>query len=267
MNATGALFSKSDIRDYRLASAAVQEEFPEEFELSMPKIKNQGSVGSCVAHSISTVIEYHNKIQNDDSSEMSVGYIYGNRTGTTWFGSGMYTRDAVATTCKYGDVLKNKFPYNEEVPEIIDKFNAIELELFDEGTPNRFSTYYKLKTANEIKSALIKHGPVVFAINWYEDIKVVNGIMQTNKVGDAGGHCMVIYGWNKDGWLIQNSWGSRWGKNGRAVMPYTFKIKEAYGITDTIIDDTKEIKKPFSSTIGSIFAKIVNWILNLFKKY
>ena len=36
----GALFSKPDVRDY-VASATLSE-FPVEFELDMPKIKNQG---------------------------------------------------------------------------------------------------------------------------------------------------------------------------------------------------------------------------------
>lgn len=264
MNAKGALFSKIDVRDYKLVASAMQEEFPKEFVLDMPKVKNQGRINSCVAHSISTVIEYHNIVQNNDNTEMSVGYIYGNRTGTIWFGQGMYTRDAIATTCKYGDVIKNKFPYNEETPKIIDKFNAVELELFDEGTPNRFSTYYRVKTVREIKSALMKHGPVIFAIPWYDDIKVVNGIIKTNMKTDSGGHCMVIYGWNENGWLIQNSWGKTWGKNGRAILPYEIPIREAYGITDTIIGESKDISKPFSSVIGSFIAKIVNWFINLF---
>ena len=267
MNAKGALFSKVDVRDYRLVASAIQKDFPEEFELVMPKIKNQGNINSCVAHSISTVIEYHNIRQNGDDTEMSTGYIYGNRTGTTWFGEGMYTRDAIATACKYGDVIKSKFPYNVEMPEAMEKFNAVELELFDEGAPNRFSTYYRVKTEKEIKSALMKHGPIIFAIPWYDDIKIVNGLMTTAQTGNAGGHCMVIYGWNETGWLVHNSWGKTWGNKGTCIMPYSINIREAYGITDNISCEPKEITKPFSSNIGFIFAKIINWILNLFKKY
>ena len=130
MQSLGALFSKEDVRDYKIACASMPTEFPAEFELGMPKVKNQGSVGSCVAHSISTVIEYFNNLQQNDKSEMSVGYIYGNRTNTKYTDSGMYTREAIAVTCKYGDVSKKLFPYNEEVPGIINKFNEKSEELF-----------------------------------------------------------------------------------------------------------------------------------------
>lgn len=35
-----------------------------------------------------------------------------------------------------------------------------------------------------------------------------------------GGHAFVIVGYNQDGFIIQNSWGTGWGTNGRAVLPY-----------------------------------------------
>ena len=57
---TGALFSPVDVRDYRLACVSNESEFPDEFELHMPKIKNQKSISSCVAHSIASTIEYFN---------------------------------------------------------------------------------------------------------------------------------------------------------------------------------------------------------------
>jgi C1A family cysteine protease len=34
--------------------------FPKEFELKLRGVKGQGSVGSCVAHSLASVIEYYN---------------------------------------------------------------------------------------------------------------------------------------------------------------------------------------------------------------
>lgn len=264
-NATGAIFSPVDIRDYRLACVANTSEFPEEFELPMPKIKNQGPVGSCVAHSIATTIEYFNILQNNDNTEMSTNYIYGNRTGMGYSGAGMYTRKAVANTCKYGDVTEADFPGNTEVPNVIDKFEDQKYSLYDKGTPYRFSSYFSVKTKNEIKTALMNNGPVVFAMPWYDDIKLKNGIITTNQKGDAGGHCMVIYGWNQDGWLIQNSWGKWWGNQGRAVLPYNIKIREAYGIVDNIINDV-EVIKPYDGKFGQIIAKILNWILNLIKR-
>ena len=37
---------------------------------------------------------------------------------------------------------------------------------------------------------------------------------------DDGGHAFVIIGYNRDGFIIQNSWGKNWGSGGRAVLSY-----------------------------------------------
>jgi C1A family cysteine protease len=259
----GALYSKKDVRDYKIACANAPVEFPAEFELKMPKVKDQGKVNSCVGHSIATVIEYFNNLQQNNNEEMSVGYIYGNRTNTTHTGMGMYTRDAIAATCKYGDVAKTLFPYNEEIPEIIEKFNSQSDELFFKGEPNRFTSYYRLYTEDEIKTSLMQNGPVIFAIKWYKDIKVVNGVITTSQKADGGGHCMVIYGWDERGWKIQNSWGKFWANGGRAILPYDIKIREAWGIIDTLTNTDTDVVKPYNTKLGSLIAKILNFIINI----
>ena len=263
--ATGALLSPVDVRDYRLAKVSQATELPEEFELKMPAVKNQDTISSCVAHSIATTVEYFNIKQHDDATKMSTNYIYGNRIGHDHDGPGMYIKKAVASTCKYGDVTLKDFPGNTEVPEVIEMFNKKKDKLYDKGLLSRFSYYYSVKSQREIKTSLMENGPVIFSIRWYDDMKIEDGILKTDKQGDAGCHCMVIYGWNKDGWLFQNSWGTSFGKNGRAVLPYDIKILEAYSIVDNIIAGV-EVKKPYSSKIGRFFAKIINWFLNLFKK-
>jgi hypothetical protein len=35
-----------------------------------------------------------------------------------------------------------------------------------------------------------------------------------------GGHAFAIVGYNQDGFIIHNSWGTGWGTKGRAVLPY-----------------------------------------------
>ncbi len=265
---TGALFSPIDVRDYRLAYVSNESEFPEEFELQMGKVKNQGRVGSCVAHSIAETIEYFNITQNNDSKTMSTDYIYGNRTNMLHNTSGMYTRKAIDNACKYGDVYECDYPGNTEAPEVIEKFEQNKDIFYEQGVPHRFSSYYSVKSKNEIKMALMNNGPVIFAMQWYDDIKVENGIITTSQQGEFGGHCMVIYGWNEQGWKIMNSWSERWGNQGKAILPYDIKIREAYGIVDTIVGiDNVDIKKPYDSIIGKLIARILNWILNFINKY
>ena len=199
---------------------------------------------------------------------MSVGYIYGNRRDSVWENEGMITRDALKSLTKYGDVAHEKFPYNKEVPEIINLFENDCESLYESGTVNRIGTYFRTNTEEEIKSALMNYGPVVFSIQWYKDIKVVDGKITTSFDSDkkSGYHCMIIYGWNKDGWKIQNSWGTGWGNKGRAILPYSYPLKEAWGITDTVLDTTEDIVKPYSRPVLKIIAKIINFFYKIFCK-
>lgn len=265
----GAVFSETDVRDYTIEVAGAMN-FPEEFELKMRPVKNQETVGSCVAHSLAEIIEYFNFTQENKTEKMSTGFIYGNRRNSDYKGSGMILRDAIKAVCTYGDVYHRVFEENVEVPKAIDLFEQKFDELKDKAKFARFSTYIRLYTPEQIKAALINNGPVAFAINWYSDIKVKNGIMNSScdQTLSQGGHCMVIYGWNKDGWKIQNSWSTAWGNKGRAIMPYYFPIKESWGIVDNIVNDKvgQLIVKPFQGKIKQVFAKILNFFIRIFKR-
>ena len=261
----GALFSKFDIRDY-IASTKLTE-FPDEFELKLPKVKNQGSVNSCVAHSLSTIVEYFNQKESGKYKQMSTNYIYGNRRLTWYKGSGMYTKDAIKTVTKYGDVPNELLSGNVEVPEAINKFEAAFDAINSEGYFFKFLEYFKLKNEAAIKTALMEHGPVVITMNWFEDIQVVNGVMQTSGSGNTrGGHCMVIYGWNETGWKVRNSWGRTWGDKGNVVIPYNVPVKETWGIRDADGESDLDVKKPFSGKIGAMFAGIINDVVEYFSK-
>ena len=257
----GALFSKPDVRDF--VASTTQRDFPKEFKLNLPKVKDQGNVGSCVAHSLALIIEYFNEIESNAFVEMSIGYIYGNRRLSTYKGSGMYTRDAIKTAVKYGDVIKNLMPNNIEVPEAINVFEEKVEEIENKGIPFRIAEYFKLNSIESIKTSLMDNGPVIMTMNWWDDIEIVDGIMKTSQKNSTGGHCMVIYGWNEKGWLVRNSWGKEWGDNGNCIIPFDIKFKEIWGIKDAITDSDLVLNKPFSSDFGKILAKVLNFILNL----
>ena len=73
----GNIFSSFDIRDYKATKIISKNGFANEFELKIPRVKNQGNVSSCGAHVLSCIVEYFNYKQHGINTEMSVGYIYG----------------------------------------------------------------------------------------------------------------------------------------------------------------------------------------------
>lgn len=265
MEALGAIFSKLDVRDYVAKTTKSNSNNLNSYELPLVRVKNQGQVGSCCAHVLSSVVEYFNYVQHNIKTEMSVGYIYGNRTKTTHKGKGMIIRDALKTLSTYGTVTKDKFPYNVEIPDAVNKFNQYANGLYEEGTISRISSYYKVKTEADIKNALKLKYPVVIGIEWYSDMKVVNGILTTNKKTYRGGHCMLIYGWNENGWKVLNSHGITWGNRGTCIIPYDMNIREAWAVVDNIKDGI-QIKKPFSSKAGKTVAKVINAVGNMIQK-
>lgn len=264
--AMGAIFSGTDVRDYQAVYTASAAKFPNEFELKTVRIKNQGNVGSCVAHSLSSIIEYYNNVQNNDPTEMSIGYIYGNRSTSEHNGSGMVMRDALEVVRKYGDVPKSEFLKgfaldNVEVPLAITLYNLEKDKLFEQGYPHRISQYCRVNTVNAVKASILAGNPVLIAMMWYDDMEVVDGVLTTSYQGSAGGHCMFIYGWNEIGWKVQNSWGEDWGNHGTMIVPYDMPIEECWTLTDDIIEGIV-VKKPFSSKIGKFVAKLINKIVD-----
>ena len=258
----GNIFSKFDVRDYKAVVNTSLLSFPKEFELQTVRVKSQGSVGSCGAHVLSSIVEYFNLIQHNIRTEMSTGYIYGNRKKTNHKGSGMVLRDALATLKEYGDVYESDFPYNVEMPDAGNKFNKSFDSLYEKGYPFRISAYYRVKTIPEMKAALRMKYPIAIGVKWYDDMEVKNGILTTNFNIYRGGHCLFIYGWNEIGWKVQNSWSNTWGKNGRCIIPYDMKIHEAWAVVDNIKDGVV-LKKPYSSKVGKIVPKAINTIGNI----
>lgn len=259
----GAIPSPTDVRDYRIATVAG--DLPTEYSCEHVKIKNQGGVGSCVAHALAEVVEWHAIHEGTSDESRSTDFIYGNRRNTAYKNVGMVVREAIASIVKYGDCLEVELPGNHEVPKSIEIFEKNVDSLRDIAYPYRFSAYVRLNGEKEIKTALMNYGPVVIVAPWFEDIHYDNGVLDSASRANAGGsHCMVIYGWDADGWLVQNSWGIRWGNKGCCTMPYDFPFSEAWGIIDDIRDDS--YTKPFKSKLGSLLARFINWLVNSLRK-
>lgn len=265
----GALPSPIDIRDYRI-KAPQAANYPDEFILGdLPDVLNQGSVGSCVAHTIAAIISWHIKKQLGVKIKMSIIGSYGNRRNTTYKGSGMFPRDNLLAMIKDGLEYYTELPGNEEVPlaiDIYEQFTKDSPEIVKNAIAHGFTAVARADDENSIKYALMNHGPVLFVVPWYDDMKYRAGYLDSERRTNASGsHCMMIYGWTtingKLYWLIQNSWGLAWGNRGRAKMPADIGITEAWDIIDEFVE-SDNLKKRFTSPVGRVFAKIINAILN-----
>ena len=263
-NINGAVKSPIDIRDYTIN--AIQD-LPNEFQLHTPAIKNQGSESTCVAHALSSVIEYHYERQHDTKKKFSTDFIYGYRNPGYYIGDGMVIRDALKTVQKVGDTYKTDCSGNSDYQTAMKKVSDNKENLVKLAYPHRITSYVSLKSEQEIKTALYTTGPVIISMNWHNGYKLVNDVYTYKTGAQYGRHCVMIYGWNETGWLIQNSWGAAWAKDGRFILPYDFKINEAWGIVDNIQDsELIDINVPTTNTFLNFLSKCYNKLANFIIK-
>ena len=84
-----------------------------------------------------------------------------------------------------------------------------------------------------IKSALIKHGPLIICIFFWQDFFYYRGGVYEHRWGSrTGGHVVTIVGYDNSNecWIVKNSWGTKWGEKGWFRMAYDANMfAEWYG--------------------------------------
>jgi len=230
-----------DDRDYVFAPLkAANTQFPQNFKLHETRVKNQGNINSCVAHSLSTIKEIQEYYETGKNLIFSVGWIYGYRVDNQFKGEGMYPREALNNLVKYGDVLEKDFPENLEYNDIQKLIQRRKVDCLDKGRNYRCKAYAKVTSVNDVKSCLyINHSPVLISCQIYDNFydTGANGIVGNPKGNDNGGHAMTIVGWraigNTEYWIVQNSWGVEFADKGYCYIDKGARfINEVYTVAD-----------------------------------
>ena len=267
--ARGCIPSGIDLRDYKI-SAAGANLLPDSYICAnIPMVKNQGSVSSCVAHAVSSILETFDALDGS-YHELSTNFIYGAEKSICGReGQGMLLRNACKIVKEYGTPPEVLCKGNDEVPKAYEIAEAAlsNTEILGRAWYFHIDSYYNCNTVESTKKAIYKYGPVLACVKWYDDFKVKDGVLTSTLNGAYGYHAVMLYGWNEKGYLMQNSWGKDWGHNGRAVIPFDFPITEVKALVDSSMDiDQSDIIIPKRNKFLDIVYHIINWILNLFRK-
>lgn len=182
-------------------------ETPDTFTL-IPRllpIRDQGSRGSCVAHSIALMKEE----QDTSQGYFSTDFIYNARSNRPE--SGMYIRDGLQILKDQGilperSIWEGQFDF------------PLTTRLQKKAYSNRISGFARLETMENVKISLLENGPCPIAFPVYQ----LNGKIwdQKNSESLLGYHAMTVVGWNLEGFVIRNSWGPGWGCDGYITYPY-----------------------------------------------
>lgn len=223
-----------DLRDY-LASDYLLKTVPlpttlvvVDHQADMTPVKNQRSLGSCVAFAVCSVKEWQekqehksetSKIKEYDLSEQWLYYkckeidCWPNVQGTSF-------RYAMQVLRKAGIPVEQGWSYDP----------------LTQGTPEKWANtvanwykcaaYWRIATIDEFKALLTK-GPIAIGITCFDEIfSPVDGVvpLPRNRKRPRGGHAICIVGFNDETKLIKfkNSWGTSWGKEGYGFISYDY---------------------------------------------
>ncbi len=235
------------------AALSPEEQLPERVSLERfaPQAKDQGQQGSCVGwgstYAARTILESINTGQSPDKIAFSPAYTY-NQIGLEGC-QGTYINKAMDLLTNNGSVPLSEFPYDENScsrqPDSYTKKDAAQFRMKGANRLSISGDDYTIDV-NAIRENLAHNAPVVIGMmvggSFMQEMEGKEVWMPRNGDYDQngfGGHCMCIIGYDdryfeQDGaFLIQNSWGPKWGRQGRAWVSYRDVVNfatEAYGM-------------------------------------
>jgi C1A family cysteine protease len=221
-----------DARDFMYsAPEAVLTKLPTKADLrpKMPKIYDQGQLGSCTANAIGAAFEFEQVKEGQTDFTPSRLFIYYNERameGTVDTDSGAMIRDGMKSVAKVGVCTETTWPY--DVAKFTEKPPRT---AYSEGKKHQALVYRRvLANLHQMQGCLASGYPFVFGFSVYESFMSPD-VAKTGKVplpprGEQliGGHAVVAVGYNDadQSFIVRNSWGTRWGIKGYCTMPYGY---------------------------------------------
>lgn len=209
--------SPKDNRDFIFSShRAIALPEVVDYRPDLHPVRNQGRQGTCYAQSTACMKEWQEKKDSGFDEYMSPQFFYNNRPNKydndPNNDDGMYGRDVMKLLKTIGICPESIYKYGR-----IESKKGIPQLMYDEAKKYIIKSYARVETLENLKSSLVKHGPCLIAFPVYnygaEFWKKLGGKMN-------GGHAVTIVGYNKDGFIIRNSWGPGWGKEGYSIYKY-----------------------------------------------
>ena len=219
---SGVIPSPHDPRDYNaeamyVAMGVSEGEYPKTLDLrdDLPKIRNQGSRGTCAAFTASTIKEWQEHTDSGYEGKMSPEFVYFYRVNKP--DAGMYSRDVMKILSERGCCTEHELPYQRKKDTVPD---SIPEDLAASAMNNCIAEYAAVHTIEGLKTALYQNGPCYIAFPVYDE-RPEFWRRSSPDVQLSGGHAVTIVGYDAEGFIIRNSWGTGFGTDGYVIYPYS----------------------------------------------
>jgi len=219
-----------DQRDYLYSAIRPVVKLPRKIDLReyCSIVENQGNLGSCTAQALAGNLEYLDKMADLSYADVSRLFIYYNERqmiNTVDYDSGASLRDGIKTLKDYGVCEEKSWPY------VISRFTRKPpVKCYAEAKEHCIESYHRITRLSEMLACIAEGYPFVFGFTVYESFEAQkvarDGIvdMPGKKEEALGGHAVMAVGFDQDSkrFLVRNSWGADWGKDGYFTMPYQY---------------------------------------------
>lgn len=235
-----------DLRDraYMPPAVCLPDEFPPQEDIArfLPAytgarlILDQGREGACTGFGLACVVNYLRWVKARNPPAMvsvsprmlyNLARRYDEYDGEDYEGSSC--RGAIKGWFNNGVCLEDDWPYEP------DKSNPARYGFATRATQNTLGVYYRIETKSvtDLQAAIHQHGAIfvsAFTHDGWDAVPEVEhapgGHADVPVIDFAGrpsrerGHAFALVGFNRTGFLVQNSWGDRFGAGGFAVLTY-----------------------------------------------
>jgi hypothetical protein len=247
-----------DLRDrsYLPPLKALLPEFPpaeyisEYFPLYRNLILDQGSEGACTGFGLACTINYlqwsqvvlqNAKLKRITESDLpaQVSYrmlyhlarFYDEWPGEDYEGSSC--RGAVKAWYKHGVCELQKWPYRDANGKVV--FIKPERGWENDAAQRPLGVYYRItkESITDMRAAIMEVGAIYVSAKVHEGWQQLPRDSQHTPHHDSlprikwdnsskiiGGHAFALVGYNRHGFILQNSWGESWGNLGFAILSY-----------------------------------------------
>ena len=213
-----------DIRDRMYEPALIQLQ-PEIDNRGVTDVLDQGEEGACTGFGLAAAINLLNAKKRELKIKASPRMLYEMaKKHDEWPGEdyvGSSCRGAIRGWKNMGVCSEEEWPYLEDDP------GELTIERAKAARSCTLGAYYRLRPEiNDYHTALNEVGAIYVSAEvhsgWFTPKPAKKNELAIIKPSSntKGGHAFAIIGYNSDGFLIQNSWGQKWGSKGFAVWMY-----------------------------------------------